>query len=88
MWKESFELTSGDFPSTFHLPPSTSIRIIGPPGYWPPNTRPWPLQLLFQVDAIVRLCARAMNPSERWGNFWDLSVAVLASFAIGFKLLV
>ncbi|NBV97520.1 MAG: hypothetical protein EBT30_08270 [Verrucomicrobia bacterium] len=24
MWKESFELTSGDFPSTFHLPPSTS----------------------------------------------------------------
>ncbi|NBR72066.1 MAG: hypothetical protein EBT75_08250, partial [Proteobacteria bacterium] len=28
MWKESFELTSCDF-----LPPSTSIRIIGPPGY-------------------------------------------------------
>ena len=28
MWKESFELTSCDF-----LPPSTSIRIIGPPGF-------------------------------------------------------
>ena len=35
MWKESFELTSGDFPSTFHLHPSTSIRIIGPPGWAP-----------------------------------------------------
>jgi hypothetical protein len=37
MWKESFELTSGDFPSTFHLPPSTSIRIIEPPGRFAPD---------------------------------------------------
>ena len=27
-------------PSTCPLPPT--VRLIGPPGYWPPHTHPWP----------------------------------------------
>ena len=70
--------------SIFHIlyPAPTESELIGPPGYWPPHTRPWPLRLPFQADGIVRLRARAMTPP---GSFNFIRSAFLLSIGSGLR---